>query len=85
VILTETIDIRVGSDPRAAAWRFEFFDRAENRAIDPDTGEVLIDLPESALDENGNPLGSPYGLIQRVDDVLLVATGNRRLRFDLGQ
>jgi hypothetical protein len=33
--------------------------------------------PESALDENENPLRSPYGLIQRVDDVLLVATGDR--------
>ena len=131
VILTESIDIRVGSDPRAPGWRFELFDPIAGIITDPETGEVLIDLtdeqlaelngdrvtrdgepapnftledftpgdlwlvsvrngtwllhdaPEPPLDEFGNPVRSPNGLIQRVDDVLVVALGDRWLRFDL--
>lgn len=51
VVVTETVDIRNGSDPRAPGWRPEHFDRLDLRVTDPATGEVLVDLTDEQAEE----------------------------------
>lgn len=49
--MTETIDMRVGADPRAPGSRFQFLDQGQDRVVDPDTGEVLLDLTDEQATE----------------------------------